>query len=268
MAESRGSLRWEEAAAPREPALLLAFEGWNDAGEAASEAVRFVEGARGARPLAAIDPDDFYDFTVARPRLEVEGGELRRLEWPRFVFRAVEPEAEGEGGTALVTGLGPEPHLGWRRFADEVLALAQSLGVRHVVLLGAYLAEILYSLPVRVSGFASETERLAALGVEPSAYSGPTGIVGVLAERFAAQGIGVTSLWAGLPHYIQVSPNPRGALALVQKTERALGLRLDETPLRERSAEFELRVSELVSSDAALADYVRELKRREFGDVS
>ena len=132
------------------------------------------------------------------------------------------------------------------------------------MLLGAFLADVLYSRPVRVSGFATRPERLEHLGVEPSGYEGPTGIVGVLAERLRRQGVEVVSLWVGLPHYIAVTPNPRGALALVEKVAELLDLPLDAAPLERAALEFEEQISKLVASDPALVDYVKELKRREF----
>ena len=131
-------------------------------------------------------------------------------------------------------------------------------------MLGAYLADVLYSLPVRVTGTGDGTQRLEEIAVEPSAYEGPTGIVGVLAERFREEGLETISLWAGLPHYISVTPNPRGTLALVQKVAELLDLPVDQAPLERAAADFETQVSRLVAEDPALAEYVRQLKRREF----
>lgn len=244
----------------RDTSLLLAFEGWNDAGEAASSAARFLADAMQGAPLAELDPEEFYDFTVNRPRVRQGAGGARLLEWPSVGFRY----GAGCDERALVVGVGPEPHLRWRRFADEVVALAQRFGVRRAVLLGAFLADVVYSRPVRVSGFASKPEWNLRLALEASGYEGPTGIVGVLADRLGREGVEVVSLWAGLPHYIEASPNPRGALALVQKASVFLGMPVDELPLRSAAAEFEERISALVASDPALSEYVRALKKREF----
>jgi len=136
--------------------------------------------------------------------------------------------------------------------------------VRRVVLLGAFLADVLYSRPVRVSGFGSKDALPAELAIQPTGYEGPTGIVGVLGSRLVEAGFETVSLWAGLPHYIGVSPNPRGTLALVQKTCQLLDLPVDQQPLERSAAEFEARVAQLVASDPALSEYVRELKKREF----
>jgi hypothetical protein len=244
----------------REPAMLLAFDGWNDAGESASSAVSFVERAIGAVPLAEIDPEEYFDFTVRRPDVAQTDAGRRRIEWPAYRFRFGALDAERE----LVTGRGAEPHLRWRSFTRCVLELARRVGVRRVVLVGAYLADIVYSRPVTVTGFASRPGLLERLGAETSGYQGPTGIVGVLGDAFDREGIELVSLWAGLPHYINAAPNPRGALALVQMLGRCLDLKLDEEPLRKLAAEFEERISTLVANDPDLSEYVRQLKKREF----
>jgi predicted ATP-grasp superfamily ATP-dependent carboligase len=163
-----------------------------------------------------------------------------------------------------VVGLGVEPHLHWRRFVDLVADLATRLEVRQVVLLGAYVADVVYSRPVGVTGFATRPEVLTKLGVVPSGYEGPTGIVGVLAERLQRGGSDVVSLWAGLPHYINATPNPRGALALLQAVTSLLEIKIDDEPLRREAAAFEQRISTLVAEDPELSEYVRLLKRREF----
>ena len=244
----------------RDATLLLAFEGWNDAGESASAAARYVAEAIAAAPLAEIDPESFYDFTVRRPRVEMAGTNERRIAWPenRLCYGSIAPERD------LVVGVGIEPHLRWRRYADLLVGLGRELGVRRVVLLGAYLADVLYSRPVGVTGFAWPASLLEGLGVRGSSYEGPTGIVGVLGVCFAGEGLEVLSLWAALPHYISAQPNPRGALALVQVLRGALRLPLDTAPLERRAAEFEERISALVAADPELAEYVRQLKRREF----
>ena len=240
--------------------MVLAFDGWNDAGEAATTAVRCLETSLRSVDLAEIDSEEFFDFTVCRPRVLLDAGETRRLEWPRCEFRFGELDA----GRELVTGVGAEPHLRWRSFADCVSLLTNRLGIRRVVLLGAYLAEVVYSRPVEVSGFATDPKELERLEVERSGYEGPTGIVGVLADRLQHDGLEVLSLWAGLPHYLNASPNPRGALALLDKLAAHLGTKVDDSELRDSVADFERRVSEIVNADPELAEYVRQLKRRDF----
>lgn len=256
----RDALRFIVRPKLHEPALVLAFEGWNDAGEASTWAARYLASAVRAVPLAEIDPEPFYDFTVRRPRMHVEAGVARGVEWPRNEFSF----ASLPSGREVVIGIGAEPHTHWRGFCQLVGRFVGQMGIRRVILLGAFLADVLYSRPVRVSGVASPATLLEGLEVEPASYEGPTGIVGVLAEHLRGRGAEVISLWAGLPHYISVSPNPRGALALLEPLEGILGLQLDEASLRRAAAEFEERVSALVASDPELSEYVRELKRREF----
>jgi hypothetical protein len=255
-----GELRLEVLPDFGAPSLLLAFEGWNDAGESASGAVRYLADALAGAPLGAIDPEPFYDFTVQRPEVRLDASGVRCIDWPAYAFRyAVVP-----GRCELVTGVGAEPHLAWRGFCGEVVELVRRVRARRVVLLGAFLADVLYSRPVRITGFASDGLLPAELGIQGTGYEGPTGIVGVLASRLMEEGFETASLWAGLPHYIGVSPNPRGTLALVQKASQLLDLPIDQQPLERQAAEFEARVSQLVASDPALAEYVRELKKREF----
>ncbi len=254
------ALRFHVRPTLRDPLLLLAFEGWNDAGESPSGAARYVAEAVGTAPLAEIDAERFYDFTAQRPQVRIEAGGVRRIEWPRMEFRYGSLDLERE----IVIGVGPEPQLCWRTFSDEVVELVRGVGVREVVLLGAYLADVLYSRPVAVTGFGSESARLERAGVRPSGYEGPTGIVGVLGERFRREGLVITSLWAALPHYISAQPNPRGALSLLHALEAIFDLRVDLEPLRAEAADFEQKISALVASDPELAEYVRELKRREF----
>ena len=243
-----------------DPSMVAAFEGWGDAGEAATNAVRYVDAAIHSVPLAEIDGEEFLDLTVRRPLVRFGQDGMREIDWPATRFRYGSPDAARE----VVAVQGIEPHLQWRKYCDLFAELVKRWKVRRVVLLGAYVADVVYSRPVGVTGFASADHLLEEIGVSASAYEGPTGIVGVLAERLRAEGVDVVSLWAGLPHYISASPNPRGALALVQKLTECTGMVIDEAPLRLEAAQFEEKISALVASDPELTEYVRQLKRREF----
>ncbi|MEE9280135.1 MAG: PAC2 family protein [Myxococcota bacterium] len=257
---TRDALRMTVRPELRDVQMLLAFEGWNDAGQAASSAVRFVDRSIRSAPLAELDCEEFFDFTVCRPTVRIGEGGARVIEWPhtRFRFGSIDDSRE------IVVGWGTEPHLRWQRYCDLVAELVQTLGVHRVVLLGAYLADVVYSRPVDVTGFATPPALLESLRVPSSDYEGPTGIVGALADRLRRDGVEVLSLWAGLPHYISASPNARGALALVQKLAEWLDLKVDVEPLRLEAARFEERISALVANDPELGEYVRQLKRREF----
>lgn len=257
-----GALRFQVHPALDDPVLVLAFGGWNDASEAASGTVSFINGTLKSVELAEIDPEEFYDFTVARPLVRLEGGEHRRVEWPSTEFRF--GQVEGVDGVEIVTGLGTEPHMRWRHFSECVCDLAEGIGAQRVLLLGAYLADVVYSRPVEVTGFAKDVSTLERLGVERSGYEGPTGIVGVLSDCLQRDGREVLSLWACLPHYLNTSPNPRGSLALLEKIAQYLHIEFDTAELQREAEEFEERVNELVAGDPELAEYVRELKRRDF----
>lgn len=244
----------------QEPTAIFAFEGWNDAGEAASGALTFINEALRAVPLAEIDSEIFYDFTVARPEIAMDADNQREVHWPGNEFRYGEADATHD----VVTCAGVEPHMRWRCFCDCISEILKGAGVRRVVLLGSHLADVVYSQPVQITGIASDPTLLDKLGVQSSSYQGPTGLLGVLGDRFTRDGLEVLSLWAGLPHYINARPNPRGSLALLQVLSEAVGLRFDLDPMYRSAAEFEERISKLVAQDPELSDYVKQLKRRDF----
>ncbi len=257
---SAGRLRLDVRPTLTSPTLLLAVEGWNDAGEAASSAARFLSNALDTVPLGEIDCEPYYDFTVRRPEVRLDDRGVRHVDWPDFELRY----GSIEGRCDVVVGLGAEPHLRWRSFCEQVQILVEQLSLKRVILLGAFMADVLYSRPVRVGGFATDLTTLERHGIEPSSYEGPTGILGVLGDALGRCGCDVVSLWAGLPHYISVTPNPRGALALVQKATEILDFPADPTRLEKDAAAFEQQISEMVAADPSLAQYVKELKRREF----
>jgi predicted ATP-grasp superfamily ATP-dependent carboligase len=243
-----------------EPTLLLAFEGWNDACESATSAIRFVNDALQGVPLAEIDPDEYYDFTVRRPQVQYNAGAMSPVCWPSNEFRY----GVSQEGVELITGIGVEPHMRWQSYCDAVVELVVDMGVQRCLLLGAYLADVVYSQPVVVTGFASSPELLERFEIEPTSYEGPTGIVGVLATQLQEEGIEVLALWAGLPHYISATPNPRGALALLRKVSLYLGMPFELQRLKEDALRFEEEISRVVAGDDELSEYVKELKRREF----
>jgi len=245
----------------RRPVLLLAFAGWNDAGQSATTAVRVLSEQFGGSRYASIDPELFYDFTVARPSVRLTAGQQRSVEWTSIELTAAAVHATEHD---YIFGTGPEPHLRWKTFAAVLIELARHSGVEVVVTLGGYLAELLYTRPVPVTGFASDPSVLERLDIQSTRYEGPTGIVGVLGDALRTAGIPHVSLWAALPHYIAAMPNPRGALALLLRLTQLLGLPADLEPLKLQAAEFEQKINEAVEGDARLSAYVRELKKREF----
>jgi predicted ATP-grasp superfamily ATP-dependent carboligase len=241
----------------RRPILVAAFEGWNDAGEAASAALNFVAEELGAETIGHIDPEEFYDFQVTRPSVRLgEDGE-RRIQWPTVeILAAVLPEADRD----LLLVRGSEPNLRWRAFAGELVDVANELGAELVVTLGALLADVPHTRPVNVVGTTVDHELAARLDLATSRYEGPTGMIGVLADAARRATLPSVSIWAALPHYVQASPNPRAALALVTKLEELLPLELDTDSLEEASETFDATVAEIVEDDPELVGYVKRLE--------
>lgn len=247
----------------RRSILVLAFSGWSDAGQSATTAVRFLAEQFRATKLASIEPEEFFDFTVVRPQVRLVEGMHRSIEWTTMEFHAAAVPATPHD---YIFGWGPEPHLKWKTFCRALLTLAEQTGVELLVTLGGYLAEVLYSRPVPVTGFATDPERLRRIDVSGTRYEGPTGIVGVLGDAWRGAGKEHVSLWAALPHYIAALPNPRGSLALLLRLTELLQLPVDLTPLKEAAATFEQQVNDAVAKDPQLSAYVRELKKREFAN--
>ncbi len=243
--------------------MILAFSGWNDAGQSASTAVRFLSEQLRAVQLATLDPEEFYDFTVTRPQVRLADGLHRSIEWMGVEFTAATVPAIDRD---YVFGWGPEPHLKWKTFCAVILDVARTCGVEMIVTLGGYLAEVLYSRPVPISGSASTLDLLRELDVSPTRYEGATGIVGVLADACRSAGIITASLWAALPHYVAAVPNPRGSLALLLRLTDLLRIPVDLAPLQTAAAAFEQQVNDAIAKDPQLSAYVRELKRREFAN--
>jgi predicted ATP-grasp superfamily ATP-dependent carboligase len=251
--ESRPSLR--------APVLLLSFAGWSDAGASATTALRYLAEQLLAKKFAAIDPEDFYDFSVQRPIVRLSEAKLREIHWPSYDFFA------GTGlsvGRDFVLGIGAEPQLRWRTFTETLLRFIRECGIEMVVTLGAYLDEVLYTRPVPLTGFSTDPKLMEQLDLVPSRYQGPTGIIGVLADACRTANIAHVSLWASLPHYLSVSPNPRGSLALLLRLTQWTGLRLDTTLLESAAADFQAKINDAVNGDPKLSAFVRELKKREF----
>jgi proteasome assembly chaperone (PAC2) family protein len=241
----------------RAPALIAAFEGWNDAGEAASGAVNHLGIAWQASPIGAIDPEDFYDFQVTRPVLEVSDGRTDRLVWPTTRLSLAQPENMNRD---LILVHGIEPNMRWRTFCDELVSSFTELGVELVILLGALLADSPHTRPVPVNAAASDAGLAAELNVEPVDYKGPTGIVGVLQHVCAAAGIPSVSLWAAVPHYVAQPPSPKATLALLRGVEDILDVTLPLADLPEEARAWERGVDELAEQDAEVAEYVKTLE--------
>ena len=240
------------------PVIIAAFEGWNDAGEAASGVINHLGLAWQATPVGAIDPEDYYDFQVTRPVTEVGEGRTERLIWPTTRLLAAKQEAS-DRDLLLVHGI--EPNMRWRGFCSELVTSFSELGIELVVLLGALLADSPHTRPVPVAAAASDPALAAELHVEPVEYKGPTGIVGVLQHACAQAGIAAVSLWASVPHYVAAAPNPKAALALVRKLEGLVGVSVDAGELESAAADYERQVSLAVQSDPDVQAFVERLEQ-------
>ncbi|HEU5215322.1 MAG TPA: PAC2 family protein [Gaiellaceae bacterium] len=243
----------------RSPVLVAAFRGWNDGGQGASLAGGYLAKQWGAESFAEIESENFYDFQAVRPQVSLEDGLTRKLEWPANTFlHAPIPGLDRDG----VILLGVEPNLRWKTYSGLVLELTQELGVELVVTLGSLLADVPHTRPAPVSAAASDPALVEELGVEPSRYEGPTGIVGILLDACRQEGLPSVSLWAAVPHYVSLAPSPRAALALCRRLGELVGTEIDVAELEQAAEEYTEQVTEAVASDAETAAYVEELERR------
>jgi hypothetical protein len=243
-----------------EPLLVAAFEGWNDAGDAASDAIEHLELAWEASPLVEIGADDYYDFQVNRPTVSLVDGVTRRITWPTTRFSWCRPPG---AGFDLVLVRGIEPNMRWRAFCAELLATIGELGIRTVVTLGALLSDTPHTRPTQVSGTAYDAESAARYGLESSRYEGPTGIVGVLQDACVGVGIPAVSFWAGVPHYVSQPPNPKGTLALLHSVEEVLDVPVPLGELPQQGDEWQKLVDEMAAEDDEISEYIRNLEQRD-----
>jgi len=242
----------------RAPALICAFKGWNDAGDAASAALQFVGASLSATRFATIDPEEFYDFQAQRPTVHLIEGAVRDITWPTIeVYEARVPRAPRD----LVLLGGPEPSMRWRTFCSAITDLAEALGCQMVVTLGALLADVPHTRPVHITGLSSDEALVDRLGVSSGNYEGPTGITGVLHGACAAAGIPSASLWASVPHYVAAAPNPKAALALVRHLETLIGVTVDAGELETAAGDYERQVSLAVQSDPDVQAFVERLEQ-------
>jgi len=250
-------VQWDDRPRLRRPVLIVAFEGWNDAADAASDAARYLQVRWGARPFATIDPEEFYDFSSTRPEARLGDGLRREIVWPTTEFSAASlPDTPHD----VVVLVGSEPQLRWRTFCSEVVGVAAELRAEMVITLGALLADVAHTRPVRVTGTAADAEVVATLGLERSTYEGPTGILGVLQDAFRTAEVSSASLWAAVPHYVAATPSPKATLALVQRAAGLLSTRVITADLEQRAVDYERQVTEVVATDDDVSAYVRRLE--------
>jgi len=241
----------------RAPAMICAFKGWNDAGDAASSALTFLATELGAERFATIDPEEFYDFQTTRPQIRLTEGLTREITWPAVeLYEARIPRAPRD----LILVAGSEPSMRWKTFSRTITDVAEVLGTQLVVTLGSLLADVPHTRPTHITGLASDPSLVERLGLTASSYEGPTGITGVLHTACQDTGIPSASLWAAVPHYIAAAPNPKAALALVRRLEGLVGVTVDASSLEEASVDYERQVSRAVQSDPDVQAFVERLE--------
>jgi len=241
----------------RDPIMIAAFEGWNDAGEAASGAVAHLHRVWRGSPLVEFDPELYHDFQVNRPMVSYTEQGRRRITWPTTrVSVATPPGAERD--VVLVRGI--EPSMRWRAYTSELLGIGQALKVSTLVTLAALLADVPHTRPIPVTGTSDDAELMQRLGLERSTYEGPTGIVGVLHDAASAIDLAGVSVWAAVPHYVGQAPSPKATLALLRRVEETLDLSVPLGDLPEDARAWEHGVDELAEEDSEIAEYVRQLE--------
>jgi proteasome assembly chaperone (PAC2) family protein len=237
--------------------MLAAFEGWNDAGEAARDALQYLNKLWDGKKVASVDADEYYDFQFTRPTVRRTASGGRKVKWPSTrVYRASVPDSNVD----VVFVLGTEPSYKWRAYTAELLVHAEALKVDYVVLVGALLADVPHSRPIPVSTTTDDAGLRERLNLESSQYEGPVGIVGVLAEVALLAGLPTISLWAAVPHYVAQAPSPKAQLAILHKIEDLLQLPFDTHALAEEAEAWERGVDELATEDPEIAAYVRQLE--------
>ncbi|SDM19953.1 PAC2 family protein [Allokutzneria albata] len=241
------------------PVMVAAFEGWNDAGDAASTAIEHLLLIWDAAPLAEIDPDEYYDFQVSRPSVKNVDGVTRRIEWPTTRLSVCRPPGS-DRDIVLVHGI--EPNMRWRAFCAELLRYVNELEITTVITLGALLMDNPHTRPVPVTGTAYDAESAARYSLERSRYEGPTGIVGVFQDACVQSGVPAISFWAAVPHYVSQPPAPKTTLALLHRVEDVLDVEVPLGALPEQAEEWEQTVSEMAEEDEDVRDYVRSLEER------
>ncbi|HQZ14425.1 MAG TPA: PAC2 family protein [Acidimicrobiia bacterium] len=239
--------------------FVASFEGWNDAGEAASDSLAWVVDQFQSQLIAEIDGDSYFDYQAVRPNISVGEGGIRQVSWPRNRIYGISLE---DADRDLIVMLSHEPNYRWKAFCTDVLKVITKIGCDEAFTFGSMMAEVPHTRPTRLTGIGSEKERLDALEVLPSNYEGPTGIIGVLHEYFNQNNLSSTSLWATIPHYVSQRPQPAAMNELLNTFGCLIGVDLDTSDLASQAADWVDHVNEAVSEDESALEYVGELEMR------
>ncbi|QJW36645.1 PAC2 family protein [Cellulosimicrobium protaetiae] len=241
----------------RQTVMIAAFEGWNDAGSAATAALQHLHEVWGAEDVDELDPEEYHDFQVNRPVVTTDDDGRREITWPTTTIASAVLSPTGRR-VVLVHGI--EPSMRWRSYCRELLDLAEEHDVRTVVTLGALLADVPHTRPIPMTATSESVGLQAVLDVEPSTYEGPTGIVGVLQHAAAERGLQSVSLWAAVPHYVAHPPSPKATLAILARIEELLSEPIPLGDLPEDAEAWQHGVDELAAEDAEIAEYVQQLE--------
>ena len=250
-------IEWVEDPDLRDPVAVLAFEGWNDAADAASRVLYYLMEHHDEIPIAQLDLEPYINYQVTRPLVSIDRT-VRHIHWPATGFFGVRLAGHVHD---LVLVVGEEPHLRWRQFCSEVIGVLRSLGVNRAVSLGAFVGQIPHTLPVPIFGSSDDPDFALQMGINVSTYEGPTGITGVLTSALSDEGIEAAGVWAGLPHYLAGNPSPSGTRALLYALGDVIGWHFDVEPLDEEVEGYEAQVGEAVSDSEELVEYVKRLEQ-------
>lgn len=237
------------------PVVVMAFSGWNDAGESASTAADALTNTWGALPFGRIDPEEFFDFQATRPTVRLVDGRSRSISWPQHTFAHARVD-----GRDIVLLTGPEPNLRWRTFSHTIVDTCRTIGASRLITLGAFLADVPHRHPVPVVGSASDPHDAAALGLSASNYEGPTGIIGVTHDVATRQGLPSVSFWAAVPHYLPLGDNPRAAVALAERLCAFLDITADLGRLERTTEVWQQAIEDQIANDDTLRRYVESVE--------
>ncbi len=240
--------------------LVVAFEGWNDAGDAASGVVQTLKEQLDVYPIAEVDPEDYFDYQFNRPTIESDDDGVRRLVWPSVtIYGPTMPNATT--GASIYLLLGTEPSRGWKAFTEEIFEVIDDAEITGIVFLGAMLADVPHTRPISVFTSSENAEVREALGIERGTYEGPVGILSVLADAADKAGIATLSIWASVPHYVHNSPSPKATLAMIEKLEEIIDIEIPRGDLVEESAAWETGIDALARDDEEMAAYIEQLEQ-------
>lgn len=254
-------MEWIHEPRLRDPVAVLAFEGWNDAADAATGVIEYLIATYGEGPFAQLDLENYMNYQMSRPLVSIDNG-VRQIMWPATGFFEVQLPDHAHD---LVAVLGEEPHMRWPSYCRHVISTLRDLGVERAVTFGAFIGQVPHTKPIEVFGVSTDEDFASRLEVNPSSYEGPTGITGVMHAALAVEGMDTASFWAAIPHYLAANPSPKGTQALLGRLGRLLDYSFDSSEVDQEVAEYDERVSKAVEESSDFLDYVRRLEESSSG---